>query len=113
MAQCIVVIPCFNEAQRLDERAFLERVTRHDEDFLFVNDGSSDATGPLLDDLCAANPASLSVLHLSENRGKAEAVRRGILQALSRAAWEHCRNNKVTYGYYELNCGSSQRRSRR
>src|SRR5205814_1806905 len=61
-----------------------QRAAHHDESFLFVNDGSSDDTGQLLDDLCVANPASLSALHLRENRGKAEAVRRGVLQAFLR-----------------------------
>jgi glycosyltransferase involved in cell wall biosynthesis len=84
MPDCIVVIPCFNEAQRLDLPAFVEHAVRGECDLLLVNDGSTDATGSILDDLCAANPASLSVLHLPQNRGKAEAVRQGLLVAFRR-----------------------------
>src|SRR5262245_34073509 len=84
MPECIVVIPCFNEAKRLDVRAFVEHAMREDHALLFVNDGSSDGTGDLLDELCEVNPAGLSVLHLSRNCGKAEAVRQGIVHAIER-----------------------------
>jgi len=84
MPESIVVIPCFNEAQRLDDRAFVEHALRDDCALLFVNDGSTDGTGDLLDELCEVNPASFSVLHLPQNGGKAEAVRRGVLCAFER-----------------------------
>lgn len=84
MPDCIVVIPCFNEARRLNVRAFVEQAVREDCDLLFVNDGSTDATGDVLDDLCAVNPTHLSALHLPLNCGKAEAVRRGVQCALGR-----------------------------
>jgi dolichyl-phosphate beta-glucosyltransferase len=84
MSECVIVVPCYNEAQRLDLGAFVEHAVRGEESFLFVNDGSTDATGQVLDDLCSAVPASLSVLHLEANGGKAEAVRQGVLQAFTR-----------------------------
>jgi dolichyl-phosphate beta-glucosyltransferase len=84
MPECTIVIPCFNEAQRLNVRAFVEHSVRGDCDLLFVNDGSTDETGGLLDELCEVNSANLSVLHLAQNCGKAEAVRRGVLTALER-----------------------------
>jgi dolichyl-phosphate beta-glucosyltransferase len=84
MPECIVVIPCFNEAKRLDVQAFVEHSLRDDCALLFVNDGSTDETGAVLDELCEVNPANLSVLHLSQNCGKAEAVRRGIRRAFER-----------------------------
>jgi glycosyltransferase involved in cell wall biosynthesis len=84
MSECIVVIPCFNEANRLDLRAFVEHSVRGDAALLFVNDGSSDDTGDVLDELCAINPANFSALHLPRNCGKAEAVRQGVLRAFQR-----------------------------
>jgi glycosyltransferase involved in cell wall biosynthesis len=86
MASCVIVVPCYNEAQRLDLRRFIEHAARHDESFLFVNDGSTDVTRDVLDDLCAANREAFSALHLSQNGGKAEAVRRGMLQAFAQGA---------------------------
>lgn len=86
MAECIIVVPCYNEAQRLDLGAFINHAAASDEAFLFVNDGSTDATADVLDDLCAAHPASLTALHLPQNGGKAEAVRQGMLAAIARGA---------------------------
>jgi glycosyltransferase involved in cell wall biosynthesis len=78
----IVVVPCYNEAERLDADEFRRfAAVRDDVEFLLVNDGSSDATLPLLESLRDADPLRFSVCHLAENRGKAEAVRRGFLEA--------------------------------
>ena len=77
-----VVIPCFNEAKRLPileyEKFFSEIPTNLQ--FLFVDDGSSDDTLKLLEQLSAGFPAVVSTLALSKNVGKAEAVRSGILK---------------------------------
>ena len=81
----ILVIPCYNEERRLpaDE---LRRyaVDGTSVEFLFVNDGSRDGTLRLLESLRDENPSRFSVLDLGKNRGKAEAVRLGILAALDR-----------------------------
>lgn len=83
MTRTIVVVPCYNEAQRLDLRRFeLFAATSDDIEFLFVNDGSRDATLELLEGLHVRNPRRFSFLHLANNGGKAEAVRQGCLLAL-------------------------------
>jgi glycosyltransferase involved in cell wall biosynthesis len=83
-----LVIPCFNEAARLDGAAFLElRAARPSLRLVFVDDGSSDGTGAMLDGLAAsAAPGAVTVVRLGENQGKAEAVRRGLLSALDAGA---------------------------
>jgi glycosyltransferase involved in cell wall biosynthesis len=64
----------------LDGNAFLTFLRREERiDVCFVNDGSDDATLPLLRRLADTLPDRISVLHLERNRGKAEAVRAGIL----------------------------------
>ncbi|MCA9021075.1 MAG: glycosyltransferase family 2 protein [Planctomycetaceae bacterium] len=83
MSSAIIVIPCFNEEKRLEVLQFRKFALAHPEHhFLFVNDGSSDRTALILDDLKSAAPESFDVLHLSRNQGKAEAVRQGMLRAL-------------------------------
>ena len=78
-----IVIPCYNEAERLDFQAFESFMTRHPEVcFCFVNDGSSDGTGEVLEKLLR-NTGS-AVLTLERNSGKGEAVRQGLLYALKR-----------------------------
>jgi glycosyltransferase involved in cell wall biosynthesis len=82
-----VVIPCFNEEKRLEPRAFLGALTDNPElGFLFVNDGSTDATLALLNELARSAPQQIEVLDLDVNSGKAEAVRRGVLRAAERGA---------------------------
>jgi len=82
-----VVIPCFNEAERLDPNAFLAALAGAPSlAFLFVNDGSTDATLRVLEELRARAPEQIEVLALERNSGKAEAVRRGVLQAAALGA---------------------------
>jgi len=78
---CTVVIPCFNEGGRLDTETFAALAATPGIDLLFVNDGSTDAT-PLLLDQLASDCEAVGVEHLPTNQGKAEAVRRGLARAL-------------------------------
>ena len=87
MAELILVIPCFNEVSRLPVATFDRFFAEHPEvRFVFVNDGSTDATGELLAGMQAANPGVVHLLELDTNRGKGEAVRQGMLHALRTGA---------------------------
>ncbi|TWU43230.1 Poly-beta-1,6-N-acetyl-D-glucosamine synthase [Novipirellula aureliae] len=79
-----LVVPCFNEAERLECDAFIDFANRHsDIRFLFVDDGSSDQTLQTLVQLRRRAPRDrVEVLSLDRNRGKGEAVRIGMLHAL-------------------------------
>jgi dolichyl-phosphate beta-glucosyltransferase len=78
----VLVVPCYNEAGRLREAAFLGFVREHPSvRLLFVDDGSVDGTAALHARMAAAAPGAISGIRLESNRGKAEAVRRGILEA--------------------------------
>lgn len=84
--RALLVVPCFNEARRLDTSRFLEYGLANDDvGFIFVDDGSTDATGDIARAIVAEMPAGSEVIRLERNQGKAEAVRRGICHALSRA----------------------------
>jgi dolichyl-phosphate beta-glucosyltransferase len=50
---------------------------------LFVNDGSRDDTAERLAELAAREPARIRVFSLKKNQGKAEAVRRWVVEALA------------------------------
>ena len=78
-----IVIPCYNESARLRSTEFLEFAAAHDQiAFLFVNDGSKDNTLDLLKRLCSEHEGRLFYLDLGTNRGKAEAVRLGMLRSI-------------------------------
>jgi glycosyltransferase involved in cell wall biosynthesis len=78
-----IVVPCFNEEHRLPVARFREFLSANPEvGFVFVDDGSTDGTGERLRVLAEADPDRVQVLSLGANGGKAEAVRRGVLEAL-------------------------------
>lgn len=87
MSRATVVVPCFNEARRLNLRAIQDFGRRSEAaDLLFVDDGSQDETLELLAHLHHNSPRRFSFLHLAKNGGKAEAVRQGMLAALQSGA---------------------------
>lgn len=77
----VIVVPCYNEEHRIDSEAFLNLAASDGIRLQFVNDGSSDGTGPLVRRLMKETPA-IDVIDLPANVGKAEAVRRGLLAAV-------------------------------
>jgi glycosyltransferase involved in cell wall biosynthesis len=82
-----VVVPCYNEAQRLDAGPLLEFAGgTPGANLLFVNDGSTDATAERLAGIAAERPDRVRVMTLEVNSGKAEAVRRGMQAALDAGA---------------------------
>ena len=78
--QSAIVVPCYNERARLrvDEfKRFLDADERST--FLvFVDDGSRDQTAAVLESIRNRNEDRVVVLQQPANRGKAEAVRRGL-----------------------------------
>ncbi|HTV17861.1 MAG TPA: glycosyltransferase [Polyangiaceae bacterium] len=84
MFPSLIVVPCYNEERRFHADAFVSFARQHaNVSFLFVDDGSTDATQRVLAGTCCALPEQLSLLALPKNVGKAEAVRRGMTQALA------------------------------
>jgi len=78
-----LIVPCHNEAARLDPAAFLNFASSHpDVRLVFVDDGSSDGTGEILERMRASAPDFVRTVVLSPRRGKAEAVRVGMLAGL-------------------------------
>jgi len=79
----VIVIPCYNEAKRIDRQSFIDFVRDNPSvAFLFVNDGSKDNTLEILSEL-THNQENLRLLNLEKNGGKAEAVRNGMLHAVN------------------------------
>ena len=77
-----IIVPCYNEARRLNGDAFLQYArSTPDVTFCFVDDGSTDETRSVLNDLARASDA-IDLCALDRNGGKADAVRRGVLHAL-------------------------------
>lgn len=84
-----VVLPCYNEARVLERltgavvRTLAHQGERYE--IVYVNDGSNDDSGEILDRLAEANPA-IRVVHFSRNFGHQAAVQAGL---------EHTRGDAV------------------
>jgi dolichyl-phosphate beta-glucosyltransferase len=81
----LVVIPCYDEERRLDATSLTSLAESGRVRILFVDDGSTDGTGPVLDRLSSGSEA-VEVMRLPSNVGKAEAIRRGFLRAVESGA---------------------------
>ncbi|KAB1158574.1 response regulator [Tenacibaculum aiptasiae] len=79
--RCVgVVIPCYNEEERLLSKEFINFIDKHTGYLLcFVNDGSTDKTLDVLNNLRKGREDFISVYDCEKNGGKAEAVRLGML----------------------------------
>ncbi|MEO7397361.1 MAG: glycosyltransferase [Ilumatobacteraceae bacterium] len=79
-AGTVLVVPCFNEVERLRPADIGALAAHPGVHVLLVNDGSTDATLALLRSL-EQRHATVDVVDLPTNRGKAEAVRVGMQRA--------------------------------
>ena len=76
---CSIIIPCFNEEEQAHATIRYAMQTQYPLfEVIAVNDGSSDKTAEILDELAAQYP-KLRVVHLAENQGKAYALRAGTM----------------------------------
>jgi dolichol-phosphate mannosyltransferase len=83
----LVVLPAYNEEHALPHLldSLIENLSEEQKDYsiIVVNDGSSDRTGEVADSYAKRHP--ILVLHNDSNKGLAETVRRGLMEAVSRA----------------------------
>jgi len=68
-----MIVPCFNEEKRINLDYWNKLSEIPNVHWIFVNDGSSDGTKSLLNQI-----SNSSVINLERNSGKAEAIRKGI-----------------------------------
>lgn len=80
-----LVIPCYNEAERLPVKKFVNFLLNHnDYDLVFVNDGSTDKTSSVLNKMKMQIPDRIEILSNIKNSGKGEAVRVGMTAAANK-----------------------------
>ncbi|NHB57151.1 poly-beta-1,6-N-acetyl-D-glucosamine synthase [Acinetobacter shaoyimingii] len=76
---CSIIIPCFNEQDQVRSTIRYALQTQYPNfEVIAVNDGSSDRTAEILDEL-AEKYEKLRVVHLATNQGKAFALRSGAM----------------------------------
>jgi glycosyltransferase involved in cell wall biosynthesis len=83
-----LVIPCFNEAKRLDDARILSYASALQCNVLLVNDSSTDNTQSVIESIAESARGTVHAFTLPHNVGKAEAVRAGLQWAISHEATE-------------------------
>ncbi len=87
MASAAVVVPCHNEAARLQPDRFVDALDEQPGlELILVDSGSLDDTVAVLERVARARPHRATLIQLAENRGKSGAVRHGMLVALESTA---------------------------
>jgi glycosyltransferase involved in cell wall biosynthesis len=77
-----LVVPCYDEEARFPAERFAAFAAEHPEvSFVFVDDGSRDATAGRLETLASRLGGQARVVRLPRNLGKASAVRAGVQAA--------------------------------
>ncbi|RAJ13399.1 glycosyltransferase [Olleya aquimaris] len=80
MPSSCIIIPCYNEAKRLNVDAFKAfQKNNSNFDMCFVNDGSTDDTMSILNELKNLD-SGIKIINFKLNKGKAEAIRHAVLK---------------------------------
>lgn len=84
LATLAIVVPAYNEANRLDGSAFAAHLHANPTHRLvFVDDASTDDTRGVVRDLMLDMPERIELVESETNSGKAEAVRTGVQHVLA------------------------------
>lgn len=76
----VIVIPCFNEYERLQAGSYETFLKQNNNTrIIFSNDGSTDKTIEKLNAIRKIAPDKVFITSLEKNKGKAEAIREGVL----------------------------------
>ena len=78
----VIIIPCYNEADRLDINKFIDYLSKNTHlHFIFIDDGSTDNTNLIIKQIILKFNSLASLLTNETNKGKAESVRLGVIES--------------------------------
>ena len=79
-----IIIPCYNEADRLDANKFTEYLSQNTHvHFYFIDDGSTDNTILIINGIISKFSNNVTILRNESNKGKAESVRLGVIESIA------------------------------
>jgi glycosyltransferase involved in cell wall biosynthesis len=90
MQKVAIIIPCYNEALRLQPSSYTSFLTNHpDVVIFFVDDGSKDGTIKILQGIAKVATLQVKIISNQKRKGKAYSIRKGLIEAM-----------KVRFSYY-------------
>ena len=94
-----LMVPCYNEGDNLDESIpHLLQLRYPNYELIFINDGSKDNTGEIID-RWVAKEKKITALH-QENQGKASALNHGL--TIAKGKYVACIDGDAVLDYYAL-----------
>jgi dolichyl-phosphate beta-glucosyltransferase len=88
MQKIALIIPCYNEEARLSKQAILELHTTTTADIYLCNDGSTDGTAALIDELANSLERCFSMQY-QQNTGKANTLYKSAGALLAKNTYSH------------------------
>ncbi|RRJ94147.1 glycosyltransferase [Flavobacterium macacae] len=88
MQKIAIIIPCYNEEKRLQEKALLHLLEHTTVDIFLANDGSKDNTLPIIEKFSALNSERCFVFHYPQNQGKANTVFKSVNEVLAKNEYD-------------------------
>lgn len=100
-----IIIPVYNGALYLPEtfRELGELVKNHQ--IIFVNDGSTDETGTLLEKFHRENASTVTIVEYAKNMGKGYAIREGLQKVVTDCTKIAFTDVEIPYGVEALQSG--------
>ncbi len=90
MQKIAIIVPCYKEGGRLKQNSFIEFLKEHPcVNIFFVDDGSPDNTHSILSLIQHSLPEQVTIITLQENKGKANAIRSGLLAIINIPGYSH------------------------
>lgn len=80
MQKVAIIIPCYNEAKRLQYENIASLIDNSETDIFFANDGSNDQTAALINSFIEKHPDRCNLIDFKQNSGKANTIYKAIKQ---------------------------------
>jgi glycosyltransferase involved in cell wall biosynthesis len=89
MQKTAIIIPCYNEEKRIKKELVVSLLTQCDVDIYLANDGSTDGTIKVLEDIAADYKERCIVIDYKQNRGKAATIYNAANELLNSNLYSH------------------------
>jgi len=74
MQKVALIIPCYNEEFRINEKEIFSLISITNATIYFANDGSTDNTSGVIEKICSTYPDRCFLLNYNKNEGKAAVI---------------------------------------
>ena len=89
MQKIAIIIPCYNEEKRIKKELVVSLLTNSTVDIYLANDGSTDGTIRVLEDIAADYSARCKILDYKQNRGKAATIYNAANELINSNMYSH------------------------